>query len=285
MQSKYRKYEIISSSVNGLVSKGVKLIQKHGKILERSGQGPGLQLSNVNFILTDSHNRVHSTRSPASVEYFAGELLKFFKGTDNADEMAEISKSWLKNANSEGKINSNYGRYTFHKEGANGERSKYHECRGRLVKNPWTRRATIPILSSVHSMNSEDYPCTFGLHFLIEDGMLNCIASSRSTDIITGLPYDMGFFSFVNELLCADLQEHGLEVELGYTAMKSNFTQIYDKTKHLAEQIIQNRKRIKKITMPQIISAKELVSDIYGSTSVSDTIKWCLEYAKKPLSS
>lgn len=61
---------------------------------------------------------------------------------------------------------------------------------------------------------------------------------SRSTDIITGLPYDMGFFSVVTELL-ANLLTDDLKIKIspGYVAMHSNFTQIYDKTANIADEI------------------------------------------------
>lgn len=61
---------------------------------------------------------------------------------------------------------------------------------------------------------------------------------SHSTDIITGLPYDMGFFSVVTELL-ANLLTDDLKIKIspGYVAMHSNFTQIYDKTANIADEI------------------------------------------------
>src|SRR3989338_2194595 len=40
---------------------------------------------------------------------------------------------------------------------------------------------------------------------------LSSVVFARSIDVITGLPYDMGFFSFVTELAYKDLKKRGLK--------------------------------------------------------------------------
>ena len=49
---------------------------------------------------------------------------------------------------------------------------------------------------------------------------------------------DMGFFSVVTELL-ANLLTDDLKIKIspGYVAMHSNYTQIYDKTANIADEI------------------------------------------------
>jgi thymidylate synthase len=79
---------------------------------------------------------------------------------------------------------------------------------------------------------SKDFPCTIGMQFFVRKNYLCCSVSSRSTDIYTGLPYDMGFFAFVTELIYKDLKERldaekAKNLKLGYVVMKTNFTQIY----------------------------------------------------------
>lgn len=83
--------------------------------------------------------------------------------------------------------------------------------------------------------------------------------------MITGLPYDMGFFSFVHELVFADLVERGMsELRLGSTIMKTTFTQIYDNAVEKANDAMLNVGVIEQ--MPTIQSAVTTLADIYGHT-------------------
>jgi thymidylate synthase len=66
---------------------------------------------------------------------------------------------------------------------------------------------------------------------------------------------------------------------LGYTAMKTSFTQIYDKTADLANQISSNNKPVENIFMPEICSAKDTLKDIYNKTSDTEILKWIYNQA------
>ncbi len=288
-------HQIIHSSVDDLQVKGIELIRKLGWRLESSSHGPAIQVSNCNYILeptNNSYDRVNSWRAPKTVKYFANELIFYFSGSTNVYDAIKASKFWLRMADDEGQIQSNYGNFVFYQKIGNSRgQSQYESCRNKLLQQPQSRRAVIQILGSAHDMFGSDFPCTFGMHFIIENSHLNCIVSSRSTDVIRGLPYDMGFFCLMNELLWNDLTEHGMEIQLGYTMMKSDLTQIYDRTNHLAEQVMQTalQNPRKPIWMPKINSAKELLIDIdknlvsagYRTGNVkSSLLKWCFENSK-----
>lgn len=126
--------------------------------------------------------------------------------------------------------------------------------------------------------------CTIGILFRIENNILNCDVQSRSTDIITGLPYDMGFFSVVTELL-ANLLTDDLKIKIspGYVAMHSNFTQIYDKTANIADEIEESSEIIDLQKMPIIENGQDVLDDIYNLGSKSPKtkfMKWSIENAK-----
>src|SRR5262249_28419954 len=158
------------------------------------------------YILTDPRNRLHLSRSGA-VRYLCRELQAYFSGSlCVADGLGQASSFWetLKDAN--GNINSNYGYYVFY-EPVDGHESQYNSVINRITENQDTRRAIININQTYHKSDTRDFPCTIAIQFYIRRAHLICEVSARSTDVVTGLPYDMGFFSFLHELVFCDLRE------------------------------------------------------------------------------
>ena len=76
---------------------------------------------------------------------------------------------------------------------------------------------------------------------------------------------DMGFFSVVTELL-ANLLTDDLKIKIspGYVAMHSNFTQIYDKTANIADEIEESSEIIDLQKMPIIENGQDVLDDIYN---------------------
>lgn len=114
--------------------------------------------------------------------------------------------------------------------------------------------------------------------------ILNCDVQSRSTDIVTGLPYDMGFFSVLTELLASLLtQDLNTEINPGYVAMHSNFTQIYDKTATIADEIEKSNEIIDLQKMPAIENGQDVLDDIYNlgkKLPKTKFMEWSIENAK-----
>ena len=156
--------------------------------------------------------------------------------------------------------------------------------REQFAKNIDTRRALININGIQHKEDTRDFPCTIGILYRIENNVLNCDVQSRSTDIITGLPYDMGFFSVVTELLASLLSDDlNLEIKPGYVAMHTNFTQIYDKTAELADEIELAEEIEELQRMPIIENGQDVLSDIYNlGKNIPKTkfIEWSIKNAK-----
>ncbi len=277
-----RTKEIIEDSVDKLVIKGLAHIKETGEKVSARGLS-GLQSYNVNYILTNPRNRVHTLRLPDSVKYLAKELMVFFSGSLKATDFADASKSWLKWADENGNIESNYGYYVFHQKTPEGN-SQYEWVANLLHTERLARRAVINIHQPKHKKTGAgDIPCAAFAHFFIQHNKLCCIVTARATDIVTGLCYNMGFFSLVTELLFADLIERGVtDLELGYCMMKSNLTQLYDSQLDRAQKIEANQEtcvNLKEYQMPEIKSAKALLNDIYNNTKESEVMKWCVKYS------
>ncbi|WP_074372362.1 thymidylate synthase [Vibrio spartinae] len=270
---------INDSSVDGLVKKAVLHIINHGnKVKTRAGDA--LQCYGVNYILSNPRNRVHSLREGA-LKYLCNEFIAYFKGSLNADDgLSKASKFWTTLVDENGNINSNYGYYVFYEQ-VDSYESQLDWVIKMLIKNPDSRRAIININQNYHKSDTKDFPCTIAIMFYIKNNKLYCEVSSRSTDVITGLPYDIGFFSFIHELVYCILKEESYEnIILGETIMKTTFTQIYDKTFDKAVDILKMGKPDISCVMPVISNYKSLLNDIYNGTNETNFIQWVTQHAE-----
>lgn len=219
---------ICGESVNELVLKGIRHIDRHGESFSARA-GSGKQAYDVSYTLVNPTNRLHAIRGDRAIRYFCRELLAYFKGSLNVDDgLAQASSVWKSIANKDGKIASNYGYYVFHQCIPETNMTQYEWVISNLSKNLDSRKAFININQPSHKdMETKDFPCTIGMQFFVRQNHLCCVVSSRSTDIYTGLPYDIGFFSFVTELVYQDLKqrlpyESVKNLQLGYVTMKTN---------------------------------------------------------------
>lgn len=278
--SLYKEKLIKADSVDGLVEAGVHYIQKSGQRIWTTS-GPALQSNNVTYVLENSFNRIHTLREPDSIKYFARELFAYFIGSLYVnDGLSDASKFWNKIADEDGMINSNYGYYIFKKLTPSGK-TQLQWTVDNIIENHDTRQAVININGIEHKKATKDFPCTLGLIFHLKSNTLNLDVSSRSTDVITGLPYDIGFFSFILELMSALLsQKLNKNISVGYTAVHAFFTQIYDKTKSKLPEITKNKTNIKLQQMPRILDAEATLKDIENINKIppeTDIIKWVIK--------
>ncbi len=262
----YKEKTIICPSVDLLVKEGVNYINNNGRRV-CTHAGDAIQTNNTTYVLTECRNRLHTLRSEKAIKYFARELLSYFSGSlDIHSEygLAKASKFWEKICDENNCINSNYGYYVFHQK-TQEEKTQLDWVREQFIKNMDTRKALININNIYHKNNTKDFPCTIGMLFSLEGNVLNCDVQSRSTDVITGLPYDMGFFSVIDELLASLLTEDlNTEIIPGYVAMHANYTQIYDRTKDIAKQILMSEEDVLNQQMPKICSGTDVLNDIYN---------------------
>ncbi len=282
---------IVSNNIDGLVLSGIKYIQENGERFNARA-GSGQQAYDVSYTLLDPTDRLHNIRKDKATKYFCRELLAYFKGSLNVNEgLAQAASMWKSLADKDGKIASNYGYYVFYQRIPESDNITQYEWVIRsLEKNLDSRKAFININQPSHKVSdSKDFPCTLGMQFFVRNNYLCCAVSSRSTDIYTGLPYDMGFFSFVTELVYKDLKERLPEeksrhLKLGYVIMKTSFTQIYDKTRDQALSLIANcENSANHDKMPSLENAQESLKDIYQQTFYTPVMQWIYENAKLPV--
>lgn len=281
----YNETTIICNSVDELVRKGILNIKDNGRRI-KAHSGDAMQCSNVTYVLTDCYNRVHTLRADKAITYFAKELLAYFQGSLNIYSngkgygLAHASSVWKGLCDKDNCINSNYGYYVFHQKTEDGK-TQLQWVREQFKKNLDTRKALININGLQHKKDTKDFPCTIGMQFTIEEKTLNCDVISRSTDIITGLPYDIGFFSVVTELLASLLSSDlNMQIEPGYVAVHACYTQIYDKTSGYVKQILGSNEIKELQTMPKIENGIEVLDEIYNINE-RDKVKskfmiWCL---------
>ena len=277
---------LVAHNVDDLVIQGVDQINKNGERFTANA-GDGKQAYGVSYSLLDPLNKVHNLRAPRSTRYFARELLAYCRGSLKVEEgLAQAAPMWKSLADDNGEICSNYGYYVFHQKVPEFEdQTQYEWVMTQLARNLDTRKAFININQTDHKRRlSKDFPCTLGMQFFVRQDKLCCTVSSRSTDIYTGLPYDIGFFAFVTELVCKDLKERcpkkTQKLGLGYVTMATSFTQIYDKTSAQALALLSKEGKRYETDMPEIGDAAATLRDIYDQTYTTPVMKWIYNNAE-----
>lgn len=281
---------IAAKNLDDLIVQGVKNIRDNGETFNARA-GSGQQAYEVTYTLLSPLNRLHEIRKPRSIKYFSRELLAYFKGSLKVDEgLAQASAVWKTLADKNNEIASNYGHYVFHQRVPEANNiTQYEWVIQNLEKNLDSRKAFININQPKHKIaENKDFPCTIGMQFFVKKNHLCCVVSSRSTDIYTGLPYDMGFFSFVTELVYKDLKERlsedkAKELKLGFVTMKTNFTQIYDKTRDAALALLSCTDTASDDKMPAIENARDTLKDIYEQTAKTPVMQWIYRHAELPI--
>ena len=158
-----------------------------------------LQINNPRKrIVTYKHRNI-------SLRYLAGELAFYLSGSRKLKFISHYSKFWNKISDNGRTVNSCYG-YKLFKKKSHGL-SQFEYAREQLYTDTDTRRAVMIIYTSENTkLESHDNPCTMYLQFFIRDWQLILHVYMRSNDIWFGVPYDIPFFTIVQELLLVSLQ-------------------------------------------------------------------------------
>lgn len=175
--------------------------------------------------------------------YIFGELLWYLSGRDDVEFIAKYSKLWPRLSDDGIHNNSAYGKYIFgympvkgwgvnYGDELNGVKQQWEFVKEVLRKDPYSRQAVIHI-KPVQMYETKDVTCTFMLHFFIRDNKLDLITTMRSNDLLFGTTYDVFMFTFLQELMAAELG-----VELGtYKHFTSNM-HIYEKDMEVINNIL-----------------------------------------------
>lgn len=115
-------------------------------------------------------------------------------------------KEWVRCADKEGMINSNYGWLVWSPENF----SQYNSVRRELQTNPDSRRAVMiytrpSIWQEYNSRGMSDFICTNSVQYFIRDEKLVSLVQMRSSDLIWGYRNDRAWQDHVHKQLAKDL--------------------------------------------------------------------------------
>lgn len=118
----------------------------------------------------------------------------------DAKWIGQYAKTWLKCADENGKINSNYGYLLFSAQ--NGY--QFANVLAALVEDNTSRRAVAYYTNPfMHYIGRNDHICTLAVQYLLRNDILDCVVYMRSNDIIYGLiGADLWWQNEILRLLC-----------------------------------------------------------------------------------
>lgn len=199
------------------------------------------------------------------VKYLNNELNLYFSGDCSAEKFGEASKFWLKLANPDGNINSNYGYLVFHKpiETKFGSiKNQWTYAKEQLMKDKDTRQALM-FISSPHVQfeGNKDFICTLNYCFSINDNVLGLTVNRRSQDVILGIVYDYAWEWLLLQKMHNELKAVYPELKIGSYTMFCNNIHVYERNFEMVKNMIDDFKNgrseqlsINSIVSPEIMS-------------------------------
>lgn len=159
------------------------------------------------FTLTNPRKRYISIPERRwSLAYALGELCWHMRGSDSLEEIMWYAKKWKENSVDGCHIvGSSYGASIFRKDLAG--KSQWTKTVELLRLDSESRRAVLYLHVSPESedTSSPDIGCALTLQFLVRNGRVEALGSMRSNDAWLGLPYDIFFFTMLQERLATEL--------------------------------------------------------------------------------
>jgi len=154
------------------------------------------ELTNIKFTINAS-NPIPYHREPSAI-YLLAELVWYFSHENSTKFIGYFADLW-NHISDDGKIaNSAYG-YIIHEKYGFDQIEKMIAL---LKKDPLSRRAVININApNENVINTKDEICTIALQLLIRDGKLNMTGIMRSNDIWYGTPYDVVYFTAIQQYI------------------------------------------------------------------------------------
>ena len=166
-------------------------------------------------------------RNSVLSDYTKKELDWYLSGNREADSAP--AKFWQSIADSDGNINSNYGDLILFDKSENGV-TPYRWALDCLKQDMFSRKAMMRYNKSKHcDPESKDFVCTLGQTFHIRDDKLHSSVTMRSSDIFTGVPYDLPWFIFLQEKMLKDLKPVYSDLEMGSMTFFTHSLHAYER--------------------------------------------------------
>jgi len=222
-------------------------IELANRLMESEEIGPrGLktkELINTSFELTDPLKSIITlTERDLSIKYIIGELLWYLMGKNDLNFISNFSNFWTKLSDDNITCNSAYGHIIQNKHNIN-QLDYVIEI---LKKDKDTRRAIVVLNTPFETQfSSKDVPCTMNLQFLIRDNKLSLFVNMRSNDFNFGLPYDIIYFTLLQEIVFEELLDFYPDLKIGTYTHHSISTHVYEKDYDLLKRIANSKKEEK----------------------------------------
>lgn len=193
-----------------------------------------LEILNYRFCLHDPRSRLvlNPTRG-WSAPLAIGEFCWHSAGSSDAASIGYYANGWLRSSDDGSTIlESCYGAKIF-AEG--NEDNQWSNLKAMLTDDPESRRACLTLARPLRRSDSTsaDLACTTSCQFLVRSGKLHCFVSMRSNDAIWGLPYDVFFFTMLQERLAFELG-----YDLGAYNHQATSFHLYERHFDLARSIV-----------------------------------------------
>jgi len=177
----------------------------HDAIVQHGTEfGDTRALFNVGFYITNPLDNVITNRERKwSLEYARAEWQWYLSGDRNITKLGKIYGKippiWIKMADDEGNVNSNYGNQWQRKRQLDAVVRK-------LMIDKNTRQACISIYDGKEIYKYDnDTPCTYAVQFTIVRGNLDMCVTMRSNDLWYGFCNDQYQFSMLQQLVASRL--------------------------------------------------------------------------------
>lgn len=164
--------------------------------------GNTVELTNVSFTLSNIKNNILTIREDFSLHYYLGEMIWYGAGSNDTNFISNYGSIWKKLSDDGETNNSAYGHIVKEKHGYNQLDLAYEI----LKEDPHSRRAVINInVPDGKALETKDEQCTIALQFYIRNNLLHATGIMRSNDIWTGTPYDIFYFTSLQQMLARRL--------------------------------------------------------------------------------
>jgi len=161
-------------------------------------------LFNVGFYMEDPSQKIITNKERKfSEKYAESEWLWYLSGDRSVERLGDIHGKippiWLRMADENGNVNSNYG-WQWKRN------NQLYKVIAMLENNPNTRQATISIYDGKEIENySKDTPCTYAVQFTILDNKLCMSVLMRSNDLWYGFCNDQYQFASLQQMVAESL--------------------------------------------------------------------------------
>lgn len=222
------------NSIKSVRDKLTRLYEIEDFVTDKSGVKV-VEIVNAAFMVTDDH-----IFGLPNYDYIERELKWYESQSLNVHDIPGSTPTiWISVADSDGRINSNYGWMIYSEE--NGK--QFDNVVKELIQNPFSRRAEmIYTRPSMHrdycAGGMNDFCCTETVQYLLRDNMLETIVKMRSNDAWAGFRNDYAWQKHVQSKVLTELNNRGNSYELGNIYWNVGSLHVYSRQFYLLEHYL-----------------------------------------------